>query len=141
MKIKYFVLTTLIILTLSSCKKNSNNSSNILTNKIWKRALNDKNPSTNPQGEVIYYPVQNCEKDDTFKFSTDGSLLVNHGTIKCESNELQNETQTYSLDRTKKELIINGIKFTLAEESSEQIKYYSVITQTSGFRYLIFLLQ
>jgi hypothetical protein len=137
MKIKNLTLIAFIILTISSCKKNSDNALNTLTTKTWKRALNDKNPSTNLQGTTLYYAVQNCEKDDTFKFGSDGNLILNRGTDKCESNE----TQNYTLDRTKKELIINGNKFTLAEESSDQIKYYAAIPQASGFSYLIYLLR
>lgn len=141
MKIKYLTLIALIILTLSSCKKNSENSLNTLTTKTWKRALNDKNTSTNPKGTTLYNAVQNCEKDDTSKFGSDGNLILNRGTDKCDPNETQTVTQIYTIDRATKELIINGNKFTLAEESSDQTKYYAVIPQASGFAYLVYLLE
>lgn len=141
MKIKQFVLAISIILALSSCKKNSNNPSEILTEKTWKRGLTDKNPSTNPEGRVFYYGVKGCEKDDTYKFGSDGKLVLNRGSEKCEPSETQNETQSYTIDRTKKEIVINGTKFTLAEESNEQIKYCAALPYNTGYDYLIFLLQ
>lgn len=125
----------------SNCKKDSESSSNVLTLKTWQRGLNDKNPSTNPAGTVLYYPVQNCEKDDTFKFGTDGNLILNRNAAKCDQSESQIETKAYTLNRTTKEFVIDGTKFTLAEESNSQIKYYAPIPTPTGFQYLVYLLQ
>lgn len=141
MKINHLALVAVFMLAFANCKKNADQPATWLTSKIWKRALIDKDPSTNPQGANIYYAVQNCEKDDTFKFGTDGNLAINRGAQKCELNEQQNETQTYSVDRAKKELIINGVKFTLTEETTEQIKYYATVPFATGYQQLIFLLQ
>jgi hypothetical protein len=85
--------------------------------------------------------VQNCEKDDTFKFGVDSKLEINKNSDKCDQNENQNSTQTYTLNRTTKEFIINVTKFTLAEESNNQIKYYEIVPSNTGFEYIIFLLQ
>jgi hypothetical protein len=139
MKTKFLVPLLLLIVAFSNCKKDGNSS--ILSSRIWTRALNDKNPATNPSGRILYYAVQNCEKDDTYEFELDGKLLVNRNADKCDPNELQNETQSYSLNRATKELIINGNKFTLAEESRRQIKYYAPMNSGTGYDYIVFLLQ
>jgi hypothetical protein len=141
MKRKFLPFILIAVLGLTNCKKDKSTSTEILVSKTWKKALNDKNTATNPTGTVIYSSVQNCELDDTFNFGTDGKLLVNNGSVKCEQNETQNTTQTYSLKRTTKEFTINGTKYVLAEESSSQIKYYTAIPSGTGFQYLIFLLQ
>ena len=141
MKIKLLTIIVLTFFSFLSCKKDGENSSNILTSKTWKKSLNDKNPSTNPAGTILYYAVKNCEQDDIFKFGLDGNLILNRSTDKCDQTELQTETQTYTINRTTKELIINGTKFTLAEESGSQIKYYASIPAVTGFQYLIYLLQ
>jgi hypothetical protein len=129
------------IFSLTNCKKDNPGSSDILLSKTWKKALSDKNPSSNPSGTVTYYAVQNCEKDDIFKFNSDGKLTLNKNADKCDPNENQNVTQSYTINRTSKELVIDGTKFTLAEETNSQIKYYTVVPSATGFQYLIFLLQ
>jgi len=141
MKIKPLMIITLVIFSFTNCKKDSASSLPIISAKTWIRGLNDKNLSTNPAGTITYYPVQNCEKDDTFKFGVDGNLVWNRNKEKCASSESLIETQPYTLNRTTKELTINGLKFTLAEESNNQIKYYTPVPSSTGIQYLIFLLQ
>ncbi len=148
MKNKYLALVVLIGLTLSSCKKDSKSSFNTLLSKTWKRALADKNPSTNPaspsgtiNSSIVYYAVQDCEKDDTFKFDTDGRLIFKRNIEKCDPMEQSDEVQSYTIDRVKKELTINGVKYILAEESKDQIKYYALLPSYNDPRYLVFLLQ
>lgn len=138
--IQLFILTASLFL-FSNCGKENINSTDILVSKTWKRGLIDKNPSSNPTGKILYYAVLNCEKDDVFKFNSDGKLTINRSIEKCDINENQSETQTYTLDRTTKKLVINGIEYTLAEESKEQIKYFSPVPSTTGSDNLIFLLQ
>ena len=143
MKSKYLSLLIVLLFAFSSCKKDNKQPANILTSKTWKMGLVDENPATNPPGNILYYPVQDCDKDDTFKFTPDGNLIIDRGTDKCSLDELLTETQTYTLNRSTKELVINGVKFTLAEESTSQIKYYAQIPTpfSTNYQYLIFLLQ
>ncbi len=141
MKIKLLPIMAISLFLFSNCKKEKSNPINIIESKAWKRALVDKNPSTNPVGSILYHPIQNCEKDDTFKFNDDGNLIVDKNADKCEPNEVQIETQKYTINRTTKELIINGTKYTLAEESDLQIKYYGTLPSGTGYNYVVFLLQ
>lgn len=141
MRAKIFIGVILILIAFVGCEKDEHNSPQTLISKIWERGLVDKNPSTNPEGDVVYYAVKDCEKDNTFKFDIKGELIVNKNDKKCNPNELQIETQNYSINRAENKLIINGIEYTLAEESKSQIKYYSTIPTGTGNEYLIFLLQ
>ena len=126
---------------MANCSRKKENQTNNLTSKTWKRAWTDMNPTTNPQGPIQYYAVLNCEKDDTFKFNTDGSLIIDRKDDKCDQNEIRIENLPYSLNQQSKELIIGNTRYTLVEESDKQIKYYAVVPTTNGFQYLIFLLQ
>ena len=141
MDTRFSVTLLLAVFIFSTCKKDNSSSTDILSSRAWTRALNDKNQSTNPPGRIIYYAVQNCEKDDTFKFGSDGKLIINRNAHKCDPEESQNETQPYSLNRMTKELVINGDKFTLTEESSNQVKYYAPLSPSTDYDYIVFLLQ
>lgn len=129
-------------LFLASCEDNTPAPQNteVLLTKTWKRGTQDKNPSSNPTN-ASFYLVPNCEQDDTFKFAADGTVLINQGAIKCNQNEPQTVSQSYSINRTTKELRINGQKFKLLEETEQQIKYIAELPAATGFGSLIFLLQ
>jgi hypothetical protein len=141
MKRNLLLTALLFTIAFSNCSKERESQTNTLTSKTWKRALTDMNPTTSPQGPIVYYAVLNCEKDDAFKFNEDGSFLIDRKEDKCGQNELQTENQSYSLNRQTKEFIMDGTTYILAEESNKQIKYYTVVPGTNGFEYLIFLLQ
>ena len=102
----------------------------------------DKDSTYKPFPDYVRAFWEMSDKDEMmYDYSGNGFGLVNKGAIKCEQNETQNTTQTYSLNRTTKEFTINGTKYILAEESNSQIKYYTTIPSGTGFQYLIFLLQ
>ncbi len=142
MKSKYIILFSLSLIVFSNCKKDDERITDILIYKTWKRGIVDLNQSTNPSGIVSYEIVHDCDKDDTYKFNPDGNLIINRNTEKCDQNELQTEIFNYTINRTTKELVIDGINYTLAEESQSQIKYYAKIPSGTYFsQNLIFLLQ
>lgn len=128
------------ILLFVSCKKDTVNL-DILTSKTWRPTLVDKNTSSNPQGNNLYYALLNCEKDDIYKFQPDGKLVVNHGSNECNDAETTIETLNYSYNRTTKELMINGVKYIVAEETSSQLKYYTATSSMTTSNNLIFLFE
>ena len=144
MKKQKITLLTLLsfIFLFSSCSKDDETvPSNILTSKTWKRGMVDKNPSSSPSGSVLYYPVQECEKDDTFRFGSDSKLTVNQGASKCDKNEPASKTVTYSYDEKANTLTIDGINYSVAEMSKSQIKYYIPFASSTGYANYIFLLE
>lgn len=122
------------------CFKNENimDNGSILTSKKWKRGLTDLNPSSNPKGKTIYYAVKDCEKDDTLKFDSN-SLTISENDNKCGEKEII--SVHYTIDREKKEITINNQTYKIAEETENQIKYYSVISSSTGYDFLIYLFQ
>ncbi len=145
MKTNTLSLLILLFVAFASCKKDDDKASVTLTSKTWKRAMVDKNmstnPVTNPAGNVLYYAPQDFEKDDTFKFSDDGKLTINRGTLKASNDQPQTEVQSYSFVSATQQLTINGEKYTLVEQNKTQLKYYTLLPPVSGFRYLIFIFE
>ncbi|WP_304068436.1 hypothetical protein [Pedobacter glucosidilyticus] len=131
------ILLLIFFLSFLSCKKNENSTVNI-TSKVWKPSLTDANTASNPSANVQYHPFLNCEQDDTYQFGTNGKLTINHGAIKCEGEEAI-KIVDYSYNRETKELIIDNIKFKVAEESKIQLKYYLVLPEISGYSYIVFM--
>jgi len=116
----------------------------ILTSKAWKRGMIDKNPSTNPsymESKTIYYAVLNCEQDDSFIFSSDGSLVINHGSFLCEEDKNTEEKGTFSYDKTSNKLTINGLEYNVLEITDVQVKYSLNIPSATGYSYLTYMLQ
>ncbi|WP_017259855.1 hypothetical protein [Pedobacter arcticus] len=145
MKTKILSVLMFFALAFLSCKKD-NDKVNFLTSKTWKLALVDKNtstnPLTNPAGRVVYYAIQDFEKDDTFKFGADGKLTINRGALKSSADQQQTEIQNYSFNSTTQELTINTGKYTLAEQSEKQLKYYVPIAANGmSPQYLIYIFE
>ncbi len=134
---------TLILFTaFIGCKKDeSEEVIDIITSKTWKFGLVDLNTSTNPGGANSYFPVPECEQDDTFTFKENGTMVRTFGSKKCDGSTETNETVNYSFNKETKELTIKGLKYTVVEENKTQFKYYIVVPNTTGFNNQIYLLQ
>jgi hypothetical protein len=121
------------------CKKD-NQKTEALTSNKWKRGLIDKNVSSNPRGRILYYAVLTCAQDDVLEFNPGGTLKINYGANKCDSSETGTGSLTYSYNRVYKELVIDAVKYTLAEESDNQIKYFVTVPSTTGYEHIVYLL-
>lgn len=134
-----FLLLIIMISVFTACKKEKDKETDPLLGKTWKRALQDKNTSTNPKGDIMYQPISDCQKDDLYNFSADGTFKIDNGIEKCESTEEKIVTGTYHT--ANKEIVIKGMKYTLAEASADQVKYYAPVAIGTGYAYVVFLLQ
>ena len=141
MKIKQLLNLALLAIVSLNCKKDNVDSASFLLDKSWKRGISDKNIYSNPSGRILYAAVSNCQQDDIYDFKPDGTLSITKGTERCNVVELASEVQTYSYNKRTKELTINGIKYKLAEESEDQIKYFAALPAESGSDYMVFLLE
>ena len=140
---QFLVFATLLVFTaFVGCKKDeSEEMIDILTSKNWKFGTKDLNTATDPSGNNTEFTVPDCEKDDIFTFKTDGTMLRAYGAIKCDGNTATNKTVNYSFNKQTKELIIDGVKYTVAEENKTQFKYYAVVPNATGFSNVIYVLQ
>lgn len=101
----------LLSLGLSSCSKSGGNDSpsqktrtELLTARLWKISSVglDNNGDNKPDLDL---PLENCEKDDTFEFKTDGTG-INYAGTKCESDDPDTQNFTWSLKNEDKVLQI-----------------------------------
>lgn len=85
--LKGYLLCVFIIIAIDSCKKtvyeSAPTATELLTTKAWKLISfgydNNKNGIVDSNEEIIL----NCEKDNTYKFNTDGSGVVNENASVC----------------------------------------------------------
>jgi len=129
----------LAVVLLSSCKKDDV-TADILLSTTWKPGMQDKNPASGPHGSIRYSAVLTCQQDDTYRFDSKGKLTINQGTNKCSTDEPATKSLSYSYNRETKELIIDGIRYTVVEETEEQVKYYVPVAYATGSEYLVYLL-
>lgn len=138
-----FLFLSFIFLVAIACKKDKT-TIDILTSKSWKPSINDKNPALTPGipgVNVSYYPVQECDKDDTYTFAKNGKLTINYGSNKCVDDQPTTLVLDYSYNRANNELIIDGQKFTVISEKTEQLKYYAPLPHNTGYEYVVHLLE
>lgn len=138
MKLNKLLLLCLIFpLLLTACS--DDDTSVTLFSKTWKPSLHDKNVRTNPPPAiyssqvVAYKPWFACELDDTYKFNKNGTLVITHNAEKCDGEVNATTVLTYTLDLETKDLVIDGIKYTLCEVSPFQLKYSATISHVSGY--------
>jgi hypothetical protein len=122
-------LTILIALAAISlvnfgCKKSKNESSDpltLLTAKKWKRTKTDNNPGANPAGSG-YDPVSDCVLDDRYEFKADGTHHTYFGAVKCDQNEPETISSTYSVDFETMEFLQVIYQTRILELTTERLK-------------------
>jgi hypothetical protein len=100
-----FLLLAFGVALLSACKKDSDpvaptaSRTDMLTAKNWK--LTSENVSITMSGVTLpVSTLEDCQKDDAYKFNTDKSLVVDAGANKCDTSDPQKETGTWSFSNT-----------------------------------------
>lgn len=103
------LLGSVLLVTLFSCQKSNDDDgpkskSALLTASLWKIASVgadlDKNNTVD-----LPYPLENCEKDNTLEFKTDGTGISREGATKCDPADPDSENFTWSLKNN--ETILN----------------------------------
>ncbi len=135
-RLTFITALTLVCTFIFGCKKDKEEPIGILTSKTWKRTTVDKNPSTNPLGYFLYAPIIDCNGDDIYKFSPDGTYTLDPGGNRCGDEEIRVD----KYDAVNKEIYINGNKFQICEISRNQIKFLAPIDGRTGSLSAIFLL-
>lgn len=126
-----------------ACKKDKT-PVDILTSKSWSPTRVDKNFGITPgiRGvTTIYASVRDCDQDDSYTFSKNGKLTINYAPNKCKDGDPATLVLDYSYNRDSKELIINGEKFTIGSEKTEQLKYYGPLPKGTGYEYIVYLFE
>jgi hypothetical protein len=104
------IIAALAFLTIYSCKKEEKKSkTDLLTASAWK----PKSMIYDPIDDVPVDEMEDCEKDDTFKFNVGGTGIKNVGTVKCNQSEPQTEPLTWAFGANETQLIIDGETWSL----------------------------
>jgi len=89
-----------LMLSFSACKKDAGTptKSDLLSKSLWKMTaytIDPAFPLFDGNGNIIGYSgdllaqMNNCSKDDTYKFSLDNTLKYDEGASKCDSSDPQ----------------------------------------------------
>lgn len=98
-----------ITLAFSACKKDDSppTKTDLLTGKLWKMSaftIDPAFPLFDGNGNIIGYSndllpqMDDCSKDDTYKFSTDNIAKFDEGALKCDSSDPQFTAGAWSLN-------------------------------------------
>lgn len=109
---KKYLLLVGGILVLGACKKNDDatptaqSKTDLLTAHNWKPSTGTYT-ITSSGTSITSDAFETCDKDDSYKFGSDKSLVVDAGTVKCNSSDPQKETGTWALSNNDQKLTMN----------------------------------
>jgi hypothetical protein len=102
---KITLLAFVALAALSSCKKDDSTADNkaLLTSGKWKLT------AETVKGVNTFTTKANCDKDNTWAFTTDGKLTLDEGATKCDPTDPQTETGTWIFtDTEQKKMVITA---------------------------------
>jgi len=105
---KLLLILTVIMVFVSSCTEDKSNTE-LLTGTDWRISAWTVSPAI--LGITDWYAnMEPCEKDDSFSFNSDGSASIDEGASKCDPDDPQTETGTWSFnsDETLLTIIADG---------------------------------
>lgn len=138
MKSVFYPVIILCMFVFSGCGKDKD--VDPLVRGSWRISLFDFDPSSNPPGNVIYYPWQECQHDYRITFRENGELLVEAEGAECEDNTAEVfRPGKYVYRREGDLLVADGREFKIAELSGGKLKLYAEVPSATGFQGLVFL--
>lgn len=142
----YFKILSLLsiatLLVVTSCKKEEDTKSlsDYLTAGNWKVTAMTINPGIDIEGIVItdFYSLmmENCSKDDFMKFNSNGTLIEDEGSLKCDPEDPQTETSNWTLNEDTRILTITysgGDSETITLVSINETTFVASTTMTEDF--------
>jgi hypothetical protein len=94
------------LFAVAGCKKDDPSPAEILTaGKCWKMTLLE---GYDPANNIwVAVPIDDCDADNCFTFKADQSFSVEEGAIKCDPNDPQTATGTWSISDDGKKLSLS----------------------------------
>lgn len=116
---KILLIPALFLFTLTACDKEVETApataKDKLTSGIWKMVQQGEDVNKNDILETgEQYPLENCEKDDTYQFKPDQTLVVNNNALKCDDSDPASETLNWALTNGDTELILSQPGFPIS---------------------------
>jgi hypothetical protein len=109
-RVTSLLLLSFLSLTLafSACKKDENQTkTDLLSKSAWKMTAYTVNPAfpiLDINGQItgysndVFAQMDNCSKDDTYKFNSDNTMKLDEGASKCNSADPQFTAGTWSFN-------------------------------------------
>lgn len=109
---KSLILLSLFAASLTACKKDKDEEpkektrTEILTAKEWKYV--DYGEDTNNDGTLSQSEsyLETCEVDDTYKFNTDGTIVIKPNSVTCDPDDAT-ETITWKFQNNETEMVLS----------------------------------
>ena len=98
------------IAVLSGCKKSdespatASSRTDLLTAKSWRLAAVTVTANGLPVPSSVF--IEDCDKDDTFKFNADKTLVQDAGASKCNTSDPQTQAGTWAFNSDQSKLTI-----------------------------------
>jgi len=108
---KKFFLLIGAVAVLGGCKKSdespaaASSRADLLTAKSWRLSTATVTANGFPVPSNVF--IQDCNKDDTFKFNADKTVMQDAGAIKCNTSDPQTQADTWSLNSDQSKLTIS----------------------------------
>jgi hypothetical protein len=66
--------------------------------------------------------MEACQRDDLFIFSKDGTLIIDEGSTKCDPDDPQQESSTWSFQNNESRIVIDEIPGLLQELTQSRMR-------------------
>ena len=138
MKRIYLIITISVLafsMVLTSCSKDDNDSPQVvaktkielITSAPWTLTKAVYSPDYNGVTDVYQF-MEDCDKDNTMKFNTDKTVVLDEGAVKCDADDPQTENGTwaFSSDETKIVAGDNELEISTLTETMLEVKMPTV---------------
>jgi hypothetical protein len=133
----------LIAFAAFSCSKKEATKTNLeyLTQAIWKWQDAGFDSDKNGSIDATDPDIDDCEKDNTLDFNTDGSGTADEGGSKCDQDDEQTVPFTWVFKTNETQIEYKGNVFNILSLNDTQIKVYQDLDMGGGmmFRYVVIM--
>ncbi len=129
------ILSFMLLTVQIACKKSSSNSTPPKTNTQLLTQASWKFQSASISGSDITSSLPTCQKDNTMKFNTDGSGVLDEGATKCNSSDPQTTNYTWSFQSSETIIHASVVLFTGATTNDFTVNTLSETSLVVQFTY------
>lgn len=125
-----FLFAMILISANVGCKKDKDeekSKTELLTSGQWKISAMTLTPGSDwdMDGDIdtdLYSLLDACDKDDYLVFSTNGSVEYNEGATKCDQDDPQSESDSWSFTDNETKINLDGDIYTIDELTSSRFR-------------------
>lgn len=139
-KTKYCIWIQLILILgttlFLSCDKTNTLYEDRISGQIW--VLYDQRQYSDDAS--VFAAVDTCVKDNSYRFFSDGSIVINEGKVKCLASDPIEQRGTWSFSDDKKQLTItdfkgNQVLFEILSLEKDRLKIRNIVPSQVIYKY------